>query len=293
MRESLGMKTTPSTETAGRILDTDETKKKNVNAGGNMKRRGIHGLLLFSLSALSLYGSRVDLGTAGSFAVLGGTGVTNTGPTVIWGDLGVSPGAASTITGFPPGVISGTEHAADTEAANAQADALAAYDYLAGLTPTENLTGRNLGGQTLTPGVYKFDTTAGLTGKLTLDLQGDPNSLFVFQIGTTLTTASGSSVVTTDGTDCCNIFWQIGTTATLGSDTDFRGNILAFTTITLNSGAKIAEGRALALTAAVTLDTNNISNAGCDVPEPGTVPLLGAGLLGLLLLGRTSRKRAA
>jgi type VI secretion system secreted protein VgrG len=253
-------------------------------------------LLLFSLSALSLYGSRVDLGTAGSFAVLGGTGVTNTGPTVIWGDLGVSPGAASTITGFPPGVISGTEHAADTEAANAQADALAAYDYLAGLTPTENLTGRNLGGQTLTPGVYKFDTTAGLTGKLTLDLQGDPNSLFVFQIGTTLTTASGSSVIGLDGAPCCNVYWQIGSSATLGTGTDFLGSVIADGSITLTTGAAIAHGRALALNGVVTLDTNTISNAICDtdnglVPEPGTIALLGAGLLGLVQLGRRSANR--
>ena len=256
-----------------------------------MKRRKIYGLLLCSLSALSLYASPIDLGTASSFAVLGASAVTNTGPTVISGGLGVSPGSA--ITGFPPGVVNGTTDAADGAAANAQTDALAAYNALAGLAPTLDLTGQDLGGLTLTPGVYKFDSSAELTGQLTLNLQGDPNSLFVFQIGSTLTTASNSSVITINGSECCNIYWQVGSSATLGTTTDFLGNILADQSITLTTGADITQGRALALNGAVTLDDNNISNAGCAVPEPGTALFLGAGLFGLFLFGRTSRKRTA
>jgi type VI secretion system secreted protein VgrG len=156
-----------------------------------------------------------------------------------------------------------------------------------------DLTGQDLGGLTLTPGVYKFDSSAQLTGQLTLNLLGDPNSLFVFQIGSTLTTASNSSVITSNGAECCNIYWQVGSSATLGTTTDFLGNILADQSITLTTGADIIDGRALALNGAVTLDDNNISNAGCAVPEPGTAGFLGAGLFGLFLFGRTSRKRTA
>ena len=144
----------------------------------------------------------VVLGTAANFAVLAGSTVTNTGPTVLTGGLGVSPGTA--VTGFPPGAVTGgTIHAADAVAAQAQTDLTTAYTTAAGLTPTADLTGQDLGGLTLTPGVYHFASSAQLTGTLTLDSLGDPNAEFVFQIGSTLTTASNSHVVEINtGTRC-------------------------------------------------------------------------------------------
>ena len=201
------------------------------------------------------------LGTASSFAVLGGQTVTNTGPTVVNADLGVSPGSA--VTGFPPGiVVGGSIHAADALAAQAQADNTAAYNNLAGQSCDTDLTGQDLGGMTLTSGVYCFSSSAQLTGALTLDAQGDPNAVFIFQIGSTLTTASNSSVLLINGGSPCNVFWQVGSSATLGTYTTFVGNILALTSITLNTGASVS-ARALAQNGAVTLDTNTIGSAGC------------------------------
>ena len=166
------------------------------------------------------------LGTAQSFAVLGASTVTNTGPTIVTGDLGVSPGSA--VVGFPPGVVTmGTIHAADAVAAQAQLDALTAYNFLAGQPQNTNLTGQDLGGLTLGPGVYRFNSSAQLTGTLTLDAKGDPNAVFVFQIASTFTTASNSSVVVINSGIACNVFFQVGSSATLGTGTQLSGSILA------------------------------------------------------------------
>jgi hypothetical protein len=213
-----------------------------------------------------------SLGSAQSYAVLGGSTVTNTGPSLITGDLGVSPGSA--VTGFPPGiVVSGTIHAADAAALAAQASLTTAYNSLVSQACTLDLTGQNLGGLTLTPGVYCFSTSAQLTGTLTLNAQGNANAVFIFRIGSTLTTASGSSVVQINGGNLCNTFWQVGSSATLGTTTSFTGNILAQTSITLTTGASIA-GRALARTGAVTLDTNTVNASVCQTTPPPGCPVV-------------------
>jgi hypothetical protein len=222
------------------------------------------------------------LGTAQNFAVLGGSAVTNTGPSVIAGDLGVWAGNA--ITGFPPGSVNGTIHAGDAVAQQAQSDVTTAYNALAGLAMTQNLTGTDLGGLTLTAGVYFFSSSAFLTGNLILDAQGDPNAQFVFQIGSTLITASNSSVQVINSGDACDVYWQVGSSATLGTDTAFQGNILALASITMNTRATLVEGRALARTGAVTLDSNTIT-AGC-IPAPATSMLAMMGVGGLLLRKR-------
>lgn len=263
-------------------------------------------LILFVVAALAALlnpplasASPITLGTAANFAVLGGSTVTNTGNSVIdGGNLGVSPGSA--ITGFPPGIVVPPfiTHAGDAVAAQAQSDLTTAYNTAAGLAVTlgGNLTGQDLGGLTLLPGVYKFNSSAQLTGSLTLDFLGDPNALFVFQIGSTLTTASNSSVNAIDtgssaNPACCSVYWQVGSSATLGTTTHFLGNILADASITLNTGASITDGRALARTGgAVTLDSNTIGVGPCAVPEPSTMLLLGSGLAGLVAFRKRSKK---
>jgi len=247
--------------------------------------------LLLPLLVLSAYAGTISLGTAGSYAVLAGSTVTNTGPSVIYkGDVGVSPGTA--ITGFPPGIVNapGTIHSADAAAAQAQLDLTTAYITAAGLAYTTDLTGQDLGGMTLTPGVYFFKTSAQLTGALTLDNSTNQNAVFIFQIGTTLTTASFSYVGFLNGIDP-NVFWQVGTSATLGTSTAFAGNILALDSVTLNTTATIDCGSALARNGAVTLDNNDITSCGSSettVPEPGTLGLLGSGLA---ILAGVARRR--
>ena len=204
-----------------------------------------------------------SLGTGQSFAVLAGSSVTNTGPSVITGNLGVSPGTA--ITGFPPGTVTATIHSADAVALQAQSDVTTQYNALASAACTADLTGQDLGGLTLTPGIYCFSSSAQLTGTLTLNAQANANAVFIFKTGSTLTTAAGSSVLLINGGNPCGVAWQIGSSATLGTTTSFIGNLIALTSITLNTGADIIGGRALARNGAVTLDTNDISFAPCSV----------------------------
>ena len=207
--------------------------------------------------------AQVNLATTEPFVVLGGASVTNTGPSVLNGDLGVSPGTS--LVGFGlPAVVNGATHNNNAVAANAQDDLTTAYTVAAGqpVAPANVLTGTNLGNRTLTAGAYRYATSAQLTGALTLDAEGDPNAQFVFEIGSTLTTAGASSVQLINGASACNVFWQVGSSATLGTTTSLRGNILALTSISLNNGASVI-GRLLARNGSVTLINNVLSAPAC------------------------------
>ena len=206
----------------------------------------------------------VGLGTANSFAVLAGAGITNTGPTTITGDVGTFP--TTTETGFSTVTLNGTNHAGDAVTQGAKTDLVTAYNTAAGSGPTIPVSG-NLGGQTLVPGVYNSATSLGLTGALTLS--GGASDVWIFQAGSTLTTASGSSVVLIGGAQSCNIFWQIGSSATIGTGSAFKGTIIALTSITVTTGATI-DGRALARNGAVTLDTNTITRSTCAAAATAT-----------------------
>lgn len=206
------------------------------------------------------------LASAGNFAVLAGTTVTNTGPSWITGQVGVAPGTA--VTGFPPGT-SGPQHMGDSVATTAQTDLTAAYTNAAAqpCPGTNNFTGVNLGGKNLVPGVYCQTTAPTLTGTLTLNGSG----IYIFQIGSTLVTASGASVVLIGGAQPCQVFWQVGSSATIATSTTFIGNIMALTSIAMQTGATL-NGRALARNGAVTLDTNRIIQpSGCGYAAPGNV----------------------
>ena len=276
--------------------------------GSKMKCKFLMLFVVAALAALLCAPSTgladLTLGSAQSFAVLGASTVTNTHSTTIYGNLGVSPGSA--ITGFGPGTVTGGSiHGPGVVSDPAQSDALHAYNTLKALTSPDanSLTGHVLGSagyDRLTPGVYKFDSSAQLTGALTLDFASNPDADFIFQIGTALTTASSSVVNVIHGGPLSGVYWLMGVTggsgtgsATLGTNTMFAGNILALDSITLVTGAEIL-GRAIALHAAVTMDTNTINNNTQDfgsygfsggsttpVPIPPTVWLLGSGLVGL------------
>ncbi len=232
-----------------------------------------------ALPLLALTAHASVLNSADAFGILGAQTVTNTGPSVVGQDLGVFPGTS--ITGFPPGVVLGTIHNDDAVAMQAQADALTGYNFLAGLAVTQTLTGQDLGGLTLNPGVYFFASSAQMTGQLTLDFQGMNNAMVVFQIGSTLTTGSASSVLVINPGMNDEVFWQVGSSATLGTTTAFYGSVIADASVTLNTGATINCGRAIALTAAVTMDTNTVDTGNCvtstTTPEPATLALVSTG----------------
>jgi Ice-binding-like len=225
--------------------------------------------LLLAIQPAGAAEAPVGLGTAASFAVLAGTTVTNTGPSSIHGNLGVSPGTA--VTGFPPGTVTGgTVHSADGVADGAQSDLTTAYNDAAGRAPGVAV-GPSIGaGQTLSPGVYTASTSLEVGGSLTLDGGGDPNAVFIFQIGSTLITDSASDILLTNGATACNVFWQVGSSATLGTASTFQGDILALTSVTVTTGDTVT-GRALARNGAVTLDDDTIVAPFC-APPPSPTP---------------------
>jgi hypothetical protein len=209
----------------------------------------------------------VPLGTASAFAVLAGSTITNTGATTVNGDLGLSPGTA--VTGFPPGQVNGTVHISDAVAVQAKNDLVTAYTDAAARPSTATI-GTELGGTTRTPGVYDSAAgTFGITGTLTLDGQGDPGAVFIFKAASTLTTASASTVNLINGAQSCNVFWQVGSSATLGTSSTLRGNVMALASITATTGTTV-DGRTLARNAAVTLDTNIVTRATCAAPSVRT-----------------------
>jgi fibronectin-binding autotransporter adhesin len=199
----------------------------------------------------------VNLGQAFDFGVLAGSGITNTGATTIFGDVGSLP--TSTITGFGTVTLTGTNHAGDATTLAGKGDLLTAYNDAAGRLPTISYGPIfDLGGLTLAPGVHSNSSSFGITGPLTLDALGDPNAIWIFQAGSTLITSVGSMINLINGAQAGNIFWQVGSSATLGVNSAFSGTIMAATSITLNTGAHV-DGRALALNGAVTMDSNTIN----------------------------------
>ncbi len=225
----------------------------------------------------------VPLGTAANFAVLAGTTVTNTGLSVVTGDLGVSPGTA--VTGFPPGQLNGAIHSNDGPAVQAKSDLAIAYNDAVSRTTT-GIVSDQLGGTTKTTGVYESVAgTFDITGDLTLDAQGDPNAVFIFKTTTTLITGASSMVDLINGAQSCNVFWQVGSSATLGANSTLRGNLLAFTSITVGAALEV-DGRTMAINGAVTMDTSTITRSTCAVPgelsisAPETADLGSAGLGG-------------
>ena len=261
---------------------TDTPSDRSAPAGSRARTRaGIRRLPALAAGALLLGAALVgasaadaaivptiNLATAGDYSVLGGQTVTNAGPSTLAQNLGVSPGAA--LVGFPPGIVSGASHAADAEALQAQSDLTSAYD-AAAARPINAETTADLTGLTLVGGVYSGPSKSplALNGALVLDGQGDPNSVFIFQTDSTLITGSGSSVSMINGAQECNVFWQVGSSATLGTGSTFRGNILALTSISVTTGVTVY-GRALARNGEVTLDTDVFTTPPCDLTAPTT-----------------------
>jgi Ice-binding-like len=246
-----------------------------VAAGRSALALAIVGLLFAFGSNAVAAPTAVGLGTAGSFAVLAGTGITNTGPTTITGDIGTFPDPS--ITGFGSLTLNGTNHADDSVTQGAKTDLVTAYNTAAGQGPTTPVSPADLVGKTLKPGVYNSASAIELSGVLTLDAAGDPNAVWVFQMGSTLVTASDSKVVMLNGAPpSCNVYWQVLSSATLGTNSTFIGTIMAGISITLNTGAKL-DGRALASTGAVALHANTITRSACSTStSPSTSTRTGA-----------------
>ncbi len=239
-----------------------------MNPGVPRKHAGL--LVLAALSTLLFASSAqgatatVGLGSAAGFSVLAGSTVTNTGPTTMFGDLGLSPG--SSVTGAPQ--VLGQTHVDDAVAIEAKSALTTAYDNAAS-RPSNGSAGTDLAGQVFLPGVRTASSSLLLSsGSVTLDAEGDPNAVFIFQIGSTLITGSNTSIVLTGGAQACNVFWEVGSSATLGTGTSFVGTIMASASITANTAATI-HGRLLAQTGAVTLDTNTITTSTCASSESG------------------------
>ncbi|MEU7422078.1 ice-binding family protein [Streptomyces sp. NPDC040750] len=259
------------------------------------RRRSLSGLLASALAttvaaamvaltptqALAI-ATPVPLATAASFSVLAGQGVTNTGPSLISHDLGTSPNPA--ISGFPPGQVLGAVHAADAVALQAKSDLVTAYNNAAGQATDFALPAGITTGTTLIPGVYTATAGVGLTGDLILDAGGNPNAVWVFQVPEALTTASSSRVLLTNGASACNVYWQIGSSATLGTNSTFVGTIMALTSISVTTGTNI-EGRALARNGSVTLDNNRIFLNNCATTTTGGTT---AGTTGSTTTGTTA-----
>lgn len=212
----------------------------------------------------------VQLGTAGNYAVLASQAITNTGASVVSGDMGIYPNGLTSITGFPPGkVINGTVNAANPAAQQAKADLTTAYNDAASRSPITPVSGGLLGGNTLYPGVYNSASSMALTGTLTLDAQNNPNAVFIFQAGSTLVTAPGSTVSLINGAQACNVFWQVGSSATLNTTTTFVGSIMASASAGLDTGATV-QGRVLVQTGSVTLQDNTITVPTCNTAPTTT-----------------------
>jgi hypothetical protein len=270
--------------------------QNEVNYGsGNIKKRVsaffVGAALVLSLTAANRAAAQtspalapINLGSASTFAVLAGSTVTNTGLSNINGDLGVWPGTAY-VPGTPSATVNGTIHAGDVAANQAQASLTIAYNDAAGRTVGVIGVAGDLGGQTLAPGLYKSTSTLAITGDLTLNANGDPNAVFIFQMGSALTVATGGRVVLTGGALAANVFWQVGSSATLGTYSAFKGTIMAYASITIATGATL-DGRALAQNAAVTLDTNAVAMQISVTPPPPVVPpVAGSATLAPIYLG--------
>src|SRR5271170_7251560 len=249
--------------------DLAVSRRPHLRAGAGTLRVGLLLLgmlstLIFTSSALAAAAS-VGLGPAASFSVLAGSTVTNTGPTTMSGDLGLSPG--SSVTGAPQ--VLGETHVDDAVAIEAKNALTAAYDDAAS-RPSDGSAGTDLSGQVFLPGVRTASSSLLLSsGSVTLDAQGNPAAVFIFQIGTTLITGSNTSVSLVNGAQACNVFWQVGSSATLGTGTSFVGTVMAQESITANTAATI-HGRLLAQTGAVTLDTNTITTSNCPSSTSGS-----------------------